>query len=98
MAADVELHRAVDRRSPEIGGLLRRLIHREWRCMHQWGVLKPDGLEVFAKPPPPARTSLTALAVAPETAAGVGTSWSGDPTPAGHEAPRNLPANKAAPP
>src|SRR5437762_14071109 len=93
MAADVELHRAVDWRGREIGGLLRRLIHREWRCMHQWGVLKPDGLEVFAKPLPPALTSVTALAVAAETAGGVEKICAVDPNHAGLELRRNMQCN-----
>src|SRR2546423_15305375 len=71
MAPDVELHRAVDWRGREIGGLLRRLIHREWPCIDQWGVLKPDGLEGFYKPPPPPPPSVTALPVAPETPGGL---------------------------
>src|SRR5260370_5187972 len=71
LAADVELYGAIDRGSREIGRLIWWLIDRERRCMNRSGVLKPGRLEIFEEPPAPTRTSITALAIASETAGGV---------------------------
>src|SRR5260370_42103944 len=70
-AANVELHGAIDRGSREIGRLLERLIDCNRRCMNWRCVFKPCRIEIFEKPLTPTLASITALAIAPETARGV---------------------------
>ncbi len=71
LAADVELHGAIDRGSCEVHWRLGRLIDRERRCMNGWRALKPRGLEIFEQTFAPALASEAALAIAAETAGGV---------------------------
>src|SRR5882762_2992381 len=92
-ATDIELHGAIDRGSREIVALLRRLIHRERRWMNRWRVLKPCWLEIFEKPLAPTLTSITALAITPETAGGVEKICAVNPNYAGFELRRNMQRN-----
>src|SRR5882762_7304967 len=89
-AANIELHGVVDLGSRKIGGPLRRLIHREWRCTHRWRTLKPGRFEIFEKPFAPTLASITALAIPTETAGGVEKICAVDPNHAGFELRRNV--------
>jgi len=89
-AADVEFHGAIDRGSRSIGWFLGRLIYRERCCMYRWRILKPCSLEIFEKPLAPTLASITALAIASETAGGIEQIRAVDPHHAGFELRRNV--------
>src|SRR5713226_8143565 len=71
LAADVEFHSAVDRRSAKIGSRLGRLVDRQWLGANRRRLFEPRWLEIFKQAFAPALSPITAFPIAAETASGV---------------------------
>ena len=85
LAADEELHGAIDRGNHEVSWLFWRLVDGERLCEKKRRLLEPRGLKIFAQTFAPAFASETAFAIATEAAGGVEKICAVDPNHAGFE-------------